>query len=66
MKKSILNIGEALNKTEQKQVTGGMRGPCPCTSTYTAYPDGSCSYPALFPQGFVCFGEVNNGICCVG
>ena len=38
MKKSILNIGKALNKAEQKQINGGGRivecksdfGGCPC------------------------------------
>lgn len=65
MKKQILNIGTALNKAEQKKVQGGMfRDPCPCTASYTTHPDGSCSYPALFPQGFVCLGEVQNGLCC--
>ncbi|MEQ6125287.1 hypothetical protein AAON49_13850 [Pseudotenacibaculum sp. MALMAid0570] len=29
MKKSILNIGKALNKAEQKQVNGGLK-PRPC------------------------------------
>ena len=38
MKKSILNLGKALNKAEQKQINGGRRivecnsdfGGCPC------------------------------------
>jgi len=32
MKKSILNFGKTLNKTEQKQITGGF-GPCVCLSS---------------------------------
>ena len=65
MKKQILNIGKALNKAEQQQVLGGMfRDPCPCTGSYTTHSDGSCSYPALFPIGFVCLGEIQGGLCC--
>ncbi|WP_440122385.1 hypothetical protein [Tenacibaculum sp. Ill] len=28
MKKSILNLGKALNKADQKQINGGNDGPC--------------------------------------
>ncbi|MBL4604876.1 MAG: hypothetical protein JKY02_04225 [Flavobacteriaceae bacterium] len=65
MKKTILNIGKALNKVEQRQVSGGMKDPCPCSSSYDANSDGSCSYPALFPEGFRCFGDIQNGLCCI-
>jgi len=30
MKKSILNIGKILNKTEQQQINGGIFGRNPC------------------------------------
>ena len=55
MKKSILNIGKALNKAEQKEINGGRRlasGPCSCTQTSDCAPTpGIC--------GEVCF----NGQC---
>ncbi len=57
---------KTLNKNEQKSINGdGKGGPCPCTSNYTNQGGGSCSYPALFPGGFVCFGTIQNGLCCV-
>ncbi|MBA6156377.1 hypothetical protein H3Z83_07605 [Tenacibaculum sp. S7007] len=35
MKKSILNLGKALNKAEQKEINGGLRPPTgPCTDSY--------------------------------
>ena len=50
MKKQILNLGKALNKTEQKQINGGDFSPfdcngtegevtvgCPCNSGWCAY-----------------------------
>ncbi|MFT7900635.1 hypothetical protein VBY74_11705 [Tenacibaculum ascidiaceicola] len=66
MKKSILNLGNALTKANQKQIKGGNKfnDPCPCTSSYTDNGDGSCMYPALFPEGFYCFGEIQGGQCC--
>ena len=65
--KNLLKLGQALSKTEQKQVTGGALGrkPCPCTSNFTDLGNGSCTYPALFPNGFVCSGTIQNGQCCV-
>ena len=70
MKKSILNIGKALNKAEQKSINGGGgKGPCPCTTNYTSLPGGGnfCSYPGSDPNfpGGVCLGTVVNGVCCV-
>ncbi|WP_428742083.1 hypothetical protein [Tenacibaculum sp.] len=67
MKKSILNLGKALSKADQKQINGGdkLPNPCPCTGSYTDHGDGSCTYPAKFPEGFVCLGEIQAGQCCV-
>jgi hypothetical protein len=63
MKKQILNIGKALNKTEQKSINGGGPGPvspclfksdCPdgylCTATWQDYPDGTYQ-PTLISSG---------------
>ncbi len=38
MKKSILNIGKALNKSEQKEVFGGARGFAPPCSNPSGNP----------------------------
>jgi hypothetical protein len=65
MKKSILQFGNPLNKTEQKQVSGGIGNPCPCTTRYSILGGGACSFRALFPQGFFCYGQIQNGQCCV-
>jgi hypothetical protein len=48
MKNSILNIGNALNKTEQKAVFGGGEGclpglPWPCHYYDTCSSDGDCA-----------------------
>ncbi len=74
MKKTILNLGKTLSKTEQKEITGGMFEdfvPCPGSSDYVVHnaTTGSCSYPAAgtifggpFPGGR-CLGVVYNGVC---
>lgn len=66
MKKTILDFGKAISKAGQKQINGGgnLKDPCPCTSQYNNHGDGFCSYPALFPAGFYCFGEIQGGQCC--
>ncbi|MBA6156386.1 hypothetical protein H3Z83_07650 [Tenacibaculum sp. S7007] len=72
MKKTILNLGKNLNKSEQKNVFGGgFKNPCPCSSEYTNDGAGTCSYPANgtifgapFPGGR-CSGQIQNGLCCV-
>ncbi|MFY0629884.1 MAG: hypothetical protein JXR05_05845 [Flavobacteriaceae bacterium] len=53
MKKSILNIGKALNRTEQKSINGSGGGSCsydgqPCGRNYFC-----CEDPAS-PGSFVC------------
>ncbi|WP_299221175.1 hypothetical protein [uncultured Aquimarina sp.] len=77
MKKSLLNLGKALSKSEQKEISGGMlRGfeACGCTSNYVVeWVDSRgevCSYAAAgtsngspFPGGR-CLGRVQNGMCC--
>ncbi len=77
MKKTILNLGKALSKIEQKEITGGMLkdfDPCPCVATYTSHEVTTrgqvCSYPAkgtafggAFPGGR-CLGIVQSGSCC--
>lgn len=71
MKNSILNLGKALNKAEQKKVTGGFKDPCPCSVNYEAYSDGSCSFPAngtITTDPFIggrCLGEIQNNLCCL-
>ncbi|PKV49976.1 MULTISPECIES: hypothetical protein [Aquimarina] len=71
MKNHILNLGKILTKTQQKQINGGDFNPCPCSSEYELYSDGSCSYSASgtswgapFPGGR-CLGTLQNDFCCV-
>jgi uncharacterized protein VirK/YbjX len=43
MKKSILNLGKALNKAEQKSINGGYPAlPCECESRYKECFNGRC------------------------
>ncbi len=45
MKKSILNLGKTLNKTEQKNINGGSDNPinsCKCDSRTGKYYDPHC------------------------
>jgi hypothetical protein len=59
MKKQILNLGKALNKAEQKQIIGGVAGPC---STEVVGNTGKrCLVDSDCLQGYmpVCF----NGCC---
>ncbi|WP_299678628.1 hypothetical protein [uncultured Tenacibaculum sp.] len=61
MKKSILNIGKALKKEEQRNINGGIFGST--CSGFEKYPVGSCSQCVnrIIPNGpTFCF---NN--CCV-
>lgn len=62
-----MSLGEVLTKEKQKEINGGSTSstPCPCTYRYDSSGDGSCTYPALYPEGFRCSGEVKNGQCCV-
>ncbi len=76
MKKSILNLGKALSKSQQQQLLGGSgryKNPCPCTSSFETHGGGECSYPSTgstpwgdpFP-GSRCYGEIkSDGRCCV-
>ncbi|MEQ6125293.1 hypothetical protein AAON49_13880 [Pseudotenacibaculum sp. MALMAid0570] len=65
MKKSILNIGTALNKKEQKQINGGGPpidvGSCATLSWCNSTCDGECiaciSNGSI--TGFACFGYAN-------
>ena len=79
MKKSILNLGKALNKADQKNINGGMLGgfdPCPPSLSFTldgyfTRRDGSigrtCSYPSTLADtifpGSRCTGEVVGSVC---
>jgi hypothetical protein len=40
MKKSILNLGKALNKAEQKQIQGGYIALPPCGDEFCTVPGG--------------------------
>lgn len=76
MKNFKLEADEMLKRNELKTVFGGnigFKNPCPCSTEYTidtadGFPNNSnprtCSYPALFPSGFVCSGIEINGKCC--
>ncbi|MBA6156380.1 hypothetical protein H3Z83_07620 [Tenacibaculum sp. S7007] len=65
MKKSILNLGNALNKAEQKSINGGMFiNPCNGSSIYNDIGGGECTYT---PKGMdtrkLCLGQISNGFC---
>lgn len=66
MKKSILNIGKALNKKDQQQINGGF-GVCDCTSDYIQTSPNECIFtPTGGPGGpFMCSGVIKNGLCCI-
>lgn len=66
MKKSILNLGEALNKAEQREINGGMGEICACTSNYTQVSQHECTFTPRggFP-GALCSGVIVNGQCCI-
>ena len=61
MKKTILNIGETLNKVEQKSITGGSAPNCYC-GLFLEDTNGNCFYRI----NGVDFGPgtVDNGCCC--
>jgi len=57
MKKHILNIGKALNKAEQKQITGGCNpglgnAGCPCDDEIDCITIGDPFAPWICIQGF--------------
>ena len=69
MKKSILNLGKAITKADQKTINGGFfdKDPCPCSSNYVVHSDGACSYVSSFPGSpFRCYAQHGpvNGLCC--
>jgi len=73
MKKTILKIGKAITKAEQKNINGGMGNDiCGCTNVYSNVP-GEYIDPLecqFLPSGgfglpFLCYGMVKNGMCCV-
>ena len=68
MKKTVLNIGKELRKTEQKEIFGGNPGPSDpflygCTSSYTHCIAGD---PSGCPSGEVCQMYVTGGSVKVG
>lgn len=64
MKKTILNIGNALKKSEQRTITGGNRV-CPCTTRYTQVGPNACTFPPVGTDFGICYGSIVNGQCCV-
>jgi hypothetical protein len=66
MKKSILSIGKTLNRTEQREINGGLGGVCACTSNYTQTSQNECEFTPRggFP-GAICSGVIVNGLCCI-
>ena len=68
MKKSLLNLGTVLSKTQQKKIQGGIGNSeiCGCSSNYVLEGNSfECSYEPKggFP-GSRCYGSVQNGLCC--
>jgi len=74
MKKSLLNLGKALSKLEQKAIHGGRDRfvACGCSADYRLEGrNGECSFAANgtawgdpFPGGR-CLGSIQNGMCCL-
>lgn len=72
MKKSILNLGKVLDKTEQKNIKGGKAIGTICKSG-TCYSNNWVSSgilngdvcAVLFGFGSHCRGIINNGQCCL-
>ncbi|KAB1151713.1 hypothetical protein F7018_18055 [Tenacibaculum aiptasiae] len=56
MKKSILNVGKALNKTEQKKINGGFGCPGPFCYGVSGMGCGTCSQYHALPSS--CKGKV--------
>ena len=74
MKKSLLQVGTVLTKTEQKSIQGGAKDKfvaCGCSADYRLEGGTSCSFQANgtifgdpFPGGR-CLGSIQDGMCCV-
>ncbi|WP_299107115.1 hypothetical protein [uncultured Tenacibaculum sp.] len=64
MKKSILNLGTTLNKSEQKAVNGGMRR---CASLFFCAFNCDEGDPCAIPNGLggANRGTIVNGQCCL-
>lgn len=54
MKKSILNLGKAINKTEQKAINGGF-GPTVCSGDFINHNTGDC--------GCYCYYDIVSNLC---
>ncbi|MBA6156383.1 hypothetical protein H3Z83_07635 [Tenacibaculum sp. S7007] len=72
MKKSILNLGKALNKAEQKEVNGGKvfgpfckSGACYSNNWVSAGNENGDVCAVLFGYGDHCRGTINNNQCCL-
>ncbi|WP_428742086.1 hypothetical protein [Tenacibaculum sp.] len=66
MKKSILNLGKVLEKTEQKQINGGLRPSFLCSSNFFCALDCQEGDVCAVPDGTggVYRGTIKNGQCC--
>ena len=66
MKKSILNLGKTLGKTEQKQIKGGKRLSFPCSNNFFCALDCEEGDACAVPDGTggVYRGIIKNGQCC--
>ena len=66
MKKSILNLGKKLNKTEQKLVNGGKVIGFPCSNNFFCTLDCQKGDACAVPNGMggANKGIIKNGQCC--
>ncbi|MGQ3679026.1 hypothetical protein [Tenacibaculum discolor] len=66
MKKSILNLGKALNKTEQQLVNGGKSISSPCSNYFFCALDCEEGDICAVPNGMggANRGIIKNGQCC--
>ena len=66
MKKSILNLGKALNKTEQQLVNGGKSISFPCSNYFFCALDCEEGDVCAVPNGIggANRGIIKNGQCC--
>ena len=65
MKKSILNLGSALHRAEQKQINGGYNGSCPTLGEWCNVRNGThcCPGSGLYCHPYTAHSIPGTGVC---